>query len=193
MRYSDEVRKELKDVKQRIRRLNGELVDKQRRSIDRMALFKRIMVAGQIGDFQIDPKSLLQEVNKLDQEIAILKAEIGPTQKGLKALESQLMTAPKRPKVRSKVASIAASGSRAISEEANARPGFEAPISAWDNAIAAAEYTARKYGLGKIPEESLSLIKTRLLERFPGVSFTQRKDSVYPSVVLGSTGSLRKK
>jgi uncharacterized protein YhaN len=67
---------------------------------------------------RLDPAHLKRIIGQLDQDIDNLTVKIGQQQKQWDALHKKLSTTPKRPKIRSQAARIAASGSRAINEKA---------------------------------------------------------------------------
>jgi hypothetical protein len=80
-------------------------------------------------------------------------------------LQQSLKTAPKRLRVRSKVASIAASGSRAIGVAAGGPRPCD-PLVAWEDGLYAAKATALKYGM-VVPEPSLTLMEERWRTYYP--------------------------
>jgi hypothetical protein len=177
--YADEVRQNLMSTKQRLKALVNALVDKEKERLRKRNLLDSLWTLGQRGP-TLDQAPPSRDIARLDREIGTLKVEIGREQKGLDALQAKLTTAPKRPKTRSNVASIAASGSRAIKAASNAS-SLESAAVAWEDGIAAALHTAEKYGLKRIPVESLTIMGHRLADCYPGARLVQ-KDGPYPCI-----------
>ena len=173
--YADEVRRNLKNAKQDLKGLSDQWADRQKERTKKMALLSTISNIGQRGSDQIDSGAVRQEITRLDREIRRLTVEIDKQQKRCGALNEKVGTAPKRPKTRSHVASIAASGSREINEKArqfdidktwttwkrNTDRGTPESV-LWAAGMAAAKNTAKKYGIDFVPESSVQIMKCTL-------------------------------
>jgi septal ring factor EnvC (AmiA/AmiB activator) len=174
--YADEIRQSLRQMKQDLKGLANQRADKQKEQMQQTRLLNTISTIGQRGAAQIDPAEKGRIIAQLDREIRRLNIEIGKQEKRCDNLQEKLSKAPKRPKARSQVASIAASGSRAINDKAKQ---FDQQ-SAWTTwkrgggretpeevllavGMAAARKTAKdRYGVDVIPPESEQIMKGTL-------------------------------
>jgi hypothetical protein len=175
--YADEVRQDLKSTKQRLKTLSDQWADHQKERIRMASLLDSLRTLGQRGP-TLDHALPSRKIEELDRKIATLEVKIGREQKGLDALQAKLSSAPKRPKIRSNVASIAASGSREINAKARQfdrnslwttwKPGKDRGTPQellWAAGMAGAKKTARdRYQLDAVPAES-ELIMKRALQK----------------------------
>jgi chromosome segregation ATPase len=176
VRYADVVRNELKDLEKLLKGLSDQWADKHRERIQKTSLLSRISTTGQRGPIQHDPAHLLGSITQLGRDIKELEKEVARAEKRLTTLKQELSAAPKRPKERSPIASIGASGSRAINEKAkqfdkastwttwksNRDRGKPEDI-LWSAGMQAARKTAEKYGGdGNVPPEVEAIMKRAL-------------------------------
>jgi len=176
--YAEDIRQNLRSMKQHLKDLANQRADKQKKQIQETRLLSTISILGQRGAVRIDPVRLGDSIAQLDREIRRLTVEIGNQEKQCDALQVNLSKAPKRPKTRSQAASIAASGSRAINDKAKQ---FDRQ-SAWTTwkrgggretpeevllavGMAAARKTAEKYSsTDAVPPEAQTIMR-RTLEK----------------------------
>ncbi|MGD1091695.1 MAG: hypothetical protein ABSB35_06830 [Bryobacteraceae bacterium] len=193
--YADDVRQKLRSLTRHSKDLWNQWVDKERVYIANITLVRAYRVhtglAFEQSPDEIDPVKVVREIAQLIREMEELKVRIGQVAKREAALQEQLLTALKRPRIRTQAASIAASGSRAINESAN-RQSRPSAVFAWDNGISAASHLAEKYKMTRIPDESIEIMSTSFLDRYPGFGLVH-KDGPYPSVVKLSTKSVLSK
>jgi len=173
--YADEVRRNLRNAKQDLKELSDQRADRQRERIQKKALLSTISTIGQKGPVLVDAAAIRRLIAQLDHEIRRLTFEIDKQQKRCGALNEKVGTAPKRPKTRSHVASIGASGSREINAKARQfdkdkiwtswkrNADRDTPETLlWSAGLAAAKNTANKYGSDFVPEESIAIMKRTL-------------------------------
>jgi hypothetical protein len=174
--YAEEIRQGLRQMKQDLKDVVNRRVDKQKERIQQIALLSTISTTGQRGQTQVDPSRLRKSIERLDRDIHRLTIEIGQQEKRWDALHEKLGKAPKRPKTRSQVASIAASGSRAINDKAkqfdrqsawtNWKRGGDQQTPEevlWSDGMTAARKTAEKYGgTEAVPPEAQTIMRRTL-------------------------------
>src|SRR5260370_15548656 len=181
VKYADDVRKQLKAEGKKQMRLAGEMQDALRLRRKDTKMFERVLADGPQSPYFHLLDSLIQNETELRRRMTALQAQIADSQRVTIRLNKELASAPKRPRPRSKEASIAASGSKAINAEAKQRPPLAA-AEIWGDGIEAAHKTAcDRYDLGTIPCPSFELLNTRLATIFPTVVFVQH-DGAYPVV-----------
>jgi len=173
--YADEVRRNLKNAKQDLKELSDQRADRQKERIQKKALLSTISTIGQKGPVLVDAAAIKRLIAQLDHEIRRLTVEIDKQQKRCGSLQEKVGTAPKKPKTRSNLASIAASGSREINAKArqfdidktwtawkrNSDRGTPESV-LWAAGMAAAKNTAEKYGIDLVPESSMQVMKRTL-------------------------------
>jgi hypothetical protein len=178
MVFKDDVRKRLREGSARLKSLRQELRKVSAEESERDAALKRRFAS---WDCRINPFEIMLEMVSLHKKAISLGAEIKKQQDLCGELEAQLAVAPKRPRIRTKVASIAASGTRTINVAAEQRPPLSAEA-VWGDGIEAAKGTAKKYGLKIIPAASLQIMEARMREHFTKIEFFQRDDDPHPQV-----------
>ena len=167
---------EICEMRSRIKELSDQRADRQKERIQKKALLSTISTIGQRGSVLVDAAVIKRLIAQLDREIRRLTVEIDKQHKRCGLLQEKVGTAPKRPKTRSHVASIAASGTREINAKAtqfdkdniwtswNPKDGRGTPEELlWSAGMAAARKLAHKYnGNNLVPEEATAIMKRTL-------------------------------
>jgi len=129
-----------------------------------------------------NPGELLLRLISLDETNKSIRTDIKHECNVYSDLEECLKFAPKRPRSRSKEASIAASGSKAI-RRALVEMQSREPLIAWETGTTAAQDTATKYKMA-VPASSLSAMEQTWMDCFPGWRLVQ-ENGVYRVVASG--------
>jgi hypothetical protein len=112
------------------------------------------------------PTAAAREIPALKSRIDVLTAEAEKHTKRQDELTVKLRSAPPKPRIRSVTASIAAVGSRKITQKF--KEGFTESARVWEWAMEAASETAeQRYNLSTVPQAALSSMKRKLRKYFP--------------------------
>jgi hypothetical protein len=179
--FADDIRKHLKDAHSRLKLLGREVQAVNAERSEKHATLEHYFAA---PDYRINTGDIILQIVALDKKLKLLLPAIKRQQDLCRELDAQLAVAPKRPRVRTKVATIAASGSKAIaaaSEQQRQPPLSISEI--WKIGLEIAQKTAKKKcGLERIPPASIEIMKKRMLEHDPKIEFFQLDNALYPDV-----------
>lgn len=177
--FKDELRRRLKEGNARLKALLQELQHVNVEESERDAALRRRFAS---CDYRINPSEIMLEMVSLHKKAMSLRSEIMEQDRLCRELEAQIEVAADRPRIRTRVASIAASGSKAINAAAASQQPPLSPGEVWGNGIEAAMGTAKKYGLKTIPTASIQIMEGRMREHFPTIEFFNRNDDPHPQV-----------
>jgi hypothetical protein len=171
--YADEIRREVAALERRIKALGLQEHRCRKESL-------RIKQLGEKRAFgassQQQATSMLQAIERtvpLIAEANRIAAEIEVQLRLKRDLQVRLRSAPERPRTRSHVASIAASGSKEFN--AAIKRGSSVAV-AWMDALVACLETARtRFGLNAVPEDAKATMRGRALKRHPTLKVEIRK------------------